>query len=126
MEGIAQEVGRIEQKVNKLLAPDDKNLFDYLDDFLDLVNAVAFIKDLLEPPIPGGEYVISSPCVLDESGNRIETAVSYSGGGHVLQAILGRIDGVADLLQAHKDLKQPICTHKGVGQPVQVNFVQVE
>lgn len=75
----------------------------------------------------GGEYRISSPCELDENGERIERVVAYDGGLQSLSVISNKIDALAALLQEHKDLKQPICKQTpAVGQPVTVNFVQVD
>lgn len=123
--GIAAEVGRIEAKLNRLLnplAPGDST------DLLQLLwQAIQALYNSMADNRPAGEYLLSTPCELDEDGDRIVSSVGYPETSDNTAAVLARIDALAALLQTHKDLKQPICRQTpAVGQPVQVQFVQIE
>lgn len=123
--GIAAEVGRIESKLNRLLnplAPGDST------DLMQLLwQAIQALYNSMADNRPAGTYLLSTPCELDEDGNRIDSSVEYPETSDNTAAVLARIDALAALLQIHKDLKQPICRQTpAVGQPVQVQFVQIE
>ncbi|MDI9406831.1 MAG: hypothetical protein QM522_09065 [Chitinophagaceae bacterium] len=123
--GIAAEVGRIEAKLNRLLnplAPGDST------DLLQLLwQAIQALYNSMADNRPAGEYLLSTPCELDDDGDRIVSSVGYPETSDNTTAVLARIDALAALLQTHKDLKQPICRQTpAVGQPVQVQFVQIE
>lgn len=125
LEGIAREVGRIEAKLNRLLnpiAPGDST------DLLQLLwQAIQALYNSMIDNRPAGAYLLSTPCELDEDGDRIVSSVGYPETSDNTAAVLARIDALAALLQTHKDLKQPICRQTpAVGQPVQVQFVQIE
>lgn len=126
LEGIAEEVGRIEKKLGALLNPKNNTSGDWTDRLQLLWQLAQQIYNALSDGRPGGEYVINSPCVLDTFDNRIDKTAEWSSTDNNFDAVLARIDALADLLQEHKDLDQPICRHKPKGQAVQVQFVQVE
>jgi hypothetical protein len=123
---IAEEVARIEQKLAFLL----DNIPAAQGDFSDklqliynvLNNAIGSLTDGIEPTT----WYLSSPCVLDDDGQRLESSVGVAGGDDLASGIMARFDALAALLQTHKDLKQPICSTKAAGQPVTVNFLQME
>jgi hypothetical protein len=78
----------------------------------------------------GTTYTLDSPCEVDAEGNRLP-AVEVEAPGALTQfgAILNRIDALAELLQVHKDLKQPNCRGADVpvgGEFVTVNFEQID
>ena len=127
-QGIAQELGRIESKLARLIDPKSDRPGQPPDRLHWLQENIANIIDFFLSINGGGEYRISSPCVLDEEGNRIESVVEYSGALQSFGVISNKIDALAQLLQEHKDLKQPICreTPATGGQAVTVNFVQVD
>jgi hypothetical protein len=124
--GISQELGRLERKAAQMLdpgrAPTGPNIdrLGLLADLLgSLVEAVFFLQQ-------GGEYEISSPCELTEAGDRVPVAVPFSGAFSSFGVLSNKVDALAGLLQAHKDLKQPICKQTpAIGEPVTVNFEQV-
>jgi hypothetical protein len=123
--GIAGEVGRIEQKLAKMIRPPaDGDLTDRLG----LLGSV--LKALYEEfftGLPPGEYILSSPCERDEQGDRVEYQVPILSTNNRFDAIFERLDALADLIQTHKDLKQPICRGtQPTGQPVTVNFTQID
>ena len=123
--GIAGEVGRIEQKLAKMIRPPaDGDLTDRLGLLMSLLKALyeEFLTGL-----PAGGYILSSPCEKDEQGDRIEYEVPILATQNRFDAIYERLDALADLIQTHKDLKQPICRGtQPTGQPVTVNFTQIE
>jgi hypothetical protein len=123
--GIAGEVGRIEQKLAKMIRPPaDGDLTDRLG----LLGSV--LKTIYEEfftGLPAGGYILSSSCEKDEQGDRIEYQVPILATQNRFDAIFERLDALADLIQTHKDLKQPICRGtQPTGQPVTVNFTQIE
>ncbi len=127
VKAIAQELGRQEQKLARLLDPGPDGPGDGTDRQQLLEQRMQAITEFLTSITAAGEYAISSPCVLDEEGNRVEMAVQYSGALDSLGVISNKIDALAELLQVHKDLKQPICRQTPAqGQTVTVNFVQVD
>jgi hypothetical protein len=133
LQSIAREVGRIEQKTARLLNGEGKlpgggNLEDGFD-WLRLLGVLADLLERLEVDTSAGEYPLSSPCIgEDQLGSPTNPVlVPYPATNSPLAAIARRIDAVAQLLQVHKDLKQPMCTPgRAVGQPVTVTFEEVE
>lgn len=126
-EGIAQELGRLEQKVARLSNPQT----DKTGDATDRIGlALKLLGDLIEffnSITAGGGYELSSPCEVDEAGQPIPVVVNFSGAPTALGVINNKIDAVAQLLQEHKNLRQPICRQTpAVGEPVTVQFVQVD
>lgn len=126
-EGIAQELGRLEQKLAKMLNPGPDGPGDGTDRQQLLEQRMRQVWEFLTSITAGGGYGLSSPCELDDNGERIVTTVEYGGGFNSLDVLSNKIDALAALLQAHKDLKQPICKQTpAVGQPVTVDFLQVD
>lgn len=123
--GIAGEVGRIEQKLAKMIGNPNNNMQDTAWGLLiDGIKAV--IENLLTGQ-PASEYILSSSCERLPNGNRIEYSVPIVQTQNRFDAIYTRLDALADLIQTHKDLKQPICRGtQPTGQPVTVNFTQIE
>lgn len=125
LEGIAGEVGRIEQKLASMIRP---SAGDDLTDRIGLLGSI--LKAIYEQfftGLPAGEYILSSPCEKDEQGDRVEYQVPILQTVNKYDAIFERLDALANLIQTHKDLKQPICRgSQPTGQPVTVNFTQIE
>ena len=120
---IAEEVGRIEQKLALMPRPggDPSNPIDWGD----LAATLLKIWEAISASSAGGTYTLGSPCVVNEAtGERVVTEVQYSGGLTWLDVLNNKVDALAELQQAAKDLKQPICRHKAEGQPVTVTFTQ--
>lgn len=125
--GIAQELGRLEQKLARMQNPGPGGDGDGTDRLGLLFQTLNRLVDFLTSITAGGGYELSSPCVLNDFDERIVTTVEYGGGLSSLDVLSNKIDALAALIQAHKDLKQPMCKpKKPVGQPVTVNFVQVD
>lgn len=124
---MAQEMGRQEQKLNRLLAggggsgpgggggplPD----LDWLRPLLEILTSIDG---------PGG-YEISGPCNPEGPGSEGEPLRAEWGMSVGLErALLKRMDALAELLQHHKNLRQPICPPgRAMGTPVTVTFEEL-
>jgi hypothetical protein len=119
MEGIAEELGRIEDKLLKLMKPSNPAL-----DLFELVKMLDDILDLLSLPYGPGQYQLAPVCDRDAEGNLLPPVVaSWEGGIGNTGEITARIDALAELLQAHKNFKQPICRPGApIGDEVSVSF----
>jgi len=126
-EAIAQELGRLEQKLARLSDPGPEGPGDGSDRLQLLSDLIGRLIEFATSMTSGGGYSLSSPCELDENGDRIVSTVNYPGATNSLDVLGNKIDALAGVLQVHKDLKQPNCKQPAaVGQPVTVNFVQVD
>ena len=126
LQAIASEVGRIEQKVASLMNP---NQGDATDRLQLLWQRAESIYNALTDGAPADTYTLSSPCVKDENGDRIVTEVQIPETSDNWTRITARVDALAELLQVHKDLKQPNCHIPPVevgGEFVTVNFEQID
>jgi len=126
LEGIARELGRLENKAALLLDPGRAPTGPNRDR---LGNLEDWIKPLFEAffqLFASGTYELSSPCELNEAGERVPVVVPFGPGLSALGTLHNKVDALAELLQASKDLKQPICKQTpAIGEPVTVNFEQV-
>lgn len=119
--GIAEEVGRIEGKLKVIAAKIQNPVAN--DGLLDLLRAIA---DLLLAAYPGGSYSISSPCLSAGEGSQSEPVVAAWGGGIGRFAeINARVDALASIVAATKDLPQPVCVKQREGAPVTVILREV-
>lgn len=127
-EGIAQELGRLERKLEVINTPGAPG--NLVDRFADLSQLIGPILEALLSASSGTVYTLDSPCELDADGNRLPAVeVVAPGALSELGAITNRIDALAELIQAHKNLKQPNCRGADVpisGEFVTVNFEQVD
>jgi hypothetical protein len=129
IQAVAQEVGRIEQKIDRMLNPDQGQWGDATDRLQLLWQLLSQLYNALTDGAPAGSYQLSSPCVTDENGDRVASEVEWPEQGTNHGAILARVDAIAALLQVHKDLKQPNCKGPEVplaGEFVTVNFEQID
>lgn len=117
LEGIAQETGRIEKKLEALLNPGNPLLKGKWDLFWKLIEFIMATQS-------GGQYVLREPCDPDGDGVFEERTVDFQGGYTVFGALQNRLDALAALQQAAKDLRQPTCPPQkvAVGDPVTVTF----
>ena len=127
LQGIAQEVGRIERKMEVMMTPNAPgNLVDQLANLADLIGPI--VSAILAAG-SGTTYMLDSPCELDEATGEKLPPVEVEAPGALTQfgAILNRIDAIAELIQVHKDLKQPNCKPQTpTGEFVTVNFEQID
>lgn len=119
--GIARKTGEIEDKldqIGRMLQPEPGG-----GDYTDLLQLVGPILSFLTSADPAGGYEISSPCETGE-GSPSEPLVAAWGPSVGADAqVIKRIDALAELLQHHKNLKQPSCKNPSpVGEVVTVQF----
>lgn len=115
LEGIASEVGKIEQKVRALL-----NRPEVSSDLTDLLQLLTELFEFLTSLHGSGSYSLVPPC---EDGDPV--VASWDPGIGTLALVNKKMDAIAELIQAHKDMRQPICHVRAQGQPVTVNFREV-
>jgi hypothetical protein len=124
--GIAQELGRLERKSAQLLDPGRAPTGPNLDRLGLLDELIRPLVEAILQQFQSGAYELSSPCELNEAGERVPVVVPFGPGLSAIGTLHNKIDALAELLQASKDLKQPICRPKApIGEPVTVNFEQV-
>jgi len=119
--GIARKAGEIEDKLDQIgsmLQPPKDG-----PDFGDLLGLVPALLNWLMSADPAGGYEISSPCE-QEAGSPADPLVASWGASIGPDAqVLKRLDALAELLQHHKNLKQPSCKNPSpVGEVVTVQF----
>lgn len=125
--GIAQEVGRIEQKLAvQLRQPDPPGL--------DLLPLLQQILEALTAADDAGVYELGGPCERNQAGEPIpfdDTVAQFDWGGttSALGNLASRVDALAELIQYHKLLRQPTCSGPAGppigGEWVTVNFQEV-
>jgi hypothetical protein len=124
--GIAQELGRLERKSAQLLDPGRAPTGPNLDRLGLLDELIRPLVEAILQQFQSGAYELSSPCELNEAGERVPVVVPFGPGLSAIGTLHNKIDALAELLQASKDLKQPICKQTpAIGEPVTVNFEQV-
>jgi hypothetical protein len=127
LDGIAQEVGRIERKIEMMMSPSAPgNLVNQLGDLADLIGPI--VGAILAAG-SGTVYTLDSPCEVDEATGEKLPPVQVEAPGGLTQfgAVLNRIDALAQLIQVHKNLRQPNCKPKQpTGEFVTVNFEQID
>jgi hypothetical protein len=124
--GIAQELGRLERKSAQLLDPGRAPKAPNRDRLGNLEDWIQPLFEAFFQLFASGAYELSSPCELNEAGERVPVVVPFGPGLSAIGTLHNKVDALAELLQAHKDLKQPICKQTpAIGEPVTVNFEQV-
>jgi hypothetical protein len=124
-QSIASELGRIEEKLEQIgSGKGDNGLQKLLDKIMELLQNG---KDAY----PAGQYELSRVCETDSDGNLLPPLVaSWQQGTGKLSEMEAKIDAIAQLIQHHKDIRQPIC-QEGRQRPtlagdwVTVHFQQV-
>lgn len=120
-QGMATEMGKLERKLEILLQPDGPpNLLDLFNRVIDQIENIRFVLDALFPPEPyrfdAGAYTMTPVCETDADGNpRPPLEAPWSGGEGEFTELRQRLDALAQLLQHHKDTKQPTCGGRGSG-----------
>lgn len=113
---MAKELGRIEQKLEHVMRGDDSflgNKWNLLWSFIEFVMAAG----------SGGTYVLREACGTDPGSTPREIEVPFDGGLTQFGALMNRLDALAELQQAAKELKQPTCRKSDYqGDIVSVDF----
>jgi hypothetical protein len=133
LQAMAREMGRQEQKLGRLLervGNPNRPAGPGVDppSIPDLLGLLRQVLELLGSIDGAGAYEISSPCNVDPAtGEPVPPLLAEWGGSVGLERnILKRVDALAELVQHHKDLPQPICRGpRPTGEHVTVNFEQV-
>jgi hypothetical protein len=119
---MAAELGRLERKIELTL---DK--LGPLKDLPDVIDAITDLIDLIDELDPGGSYSIRPACGTDANGDPLPPIeVPIQPGLGLQHAVVSRLDAIAELIDHHKQLRQPICKGKPTGQPVTVTFVEAD
>ncbi|MFN9507327.1 MAG: hypothetical protein ACK57J_22685 [Rubrivivax sp.] len=120
--GIAEELGRIERKLEAMFN-------DPPGEGLDLAGLLDALRDLLNPggePIPATTYQVRPPCGRGPGGDPLPPVeVPVPEAADPLAALLLRVDALAVLIDEQKQLRGPVCKGKPAGEPVTVTFEQV-
>jgi len=123
---MAAELGRLERKGEMLLErTPDAAAAEVLRGILlsELQNAIRdAVKDLFND-VPGGSFQLIPPCPPPGGGDPLPpVVVPYEGATNPSLGILAKLDGIADLIQAHKTMGQPTCKTVVHGEEVTVHF----
>lgn len=126
MQGIANELGRLEKKAELMLQRPTNSLSqNLLEEFLRTLledELRRAIRDIFDE-VPGGSYSLVPACPPPGGGDPLPTVVVPFGvGDNPVDSLTGRIDALAELIQAHKNMGQPICKTPVVGEEVTVHF----
>jgi hypothetical protein len=122
LQGIAAEVGRIESKVASVLKQPGMSL----PDFGALFDMLQLLLTLLPQPVAGTTYSVQPPCGRAPGGGPLPAvAVAVADAENDGEAIIRRLDAIAELIDRAKQLRQPICKHKPTGEPVSITFEEV-
>lgn len=122
LQGIAGELGRIENKLGAMLDPTPNTAPEWWQLLRDV--GVPLIQALFNTT-DSGEYTLTDVC--PPCGEEpVEYPFEWGGSPFALANTNSRIDALALMLQKQKELKQPLCKPCVIGQPVQVQFIQSE
>lgn len=118
---MATELGKLERKLELLLNPKEElSPLGLLNRVIDQAENIKFLIENLFPPEPyefgPGGYTLTPICDRDTEGDLVPSRVAeWPGGeGEVLE-LKQRLDALAELIQFHKNFKQPTCGGRGNG-----------
>jgi hypothetical protein len=116
--GVAQELGRVESKLESLLRGADRigNPTNTLENISNLLGLVQLIYDLLTEDVAAAEYEMTAPCDKDELGNPLVFQRSFPAEDYG-PATLRRTEAILDALATLARWKHRTCAPLG-GQPV--------
>jgi len=106
---IAEEVGRIEQKVGELLGGMDSTP-DWLDALIAQMRSalVQAVLDALVVDVPATSYDFVAPCDKNENGAPVEWSAAIEAADYQ-PAMVARLDAIAEAMGILKGWKQPLC-----------------
>ena len=103
LKAIAAEVGRIEQKVARLMSGEG------MPDLTDWLWLLPLLQDFFQGDIPGTTYDLQGVCESVEQGQDQPVAEFPVAPAKNLSAIINRLDVLPDILQQHLAYRTPIC-----------------
>ena len=103
LNSIANEVGRIEQKVARLQRGEGGN------DLSDWLWLLPLLQDFFETPIPGTTYQLEGFCECVEPGEPQPVKEFEVEPAKNLGAVINRLDTIDQMLQQHLEWKTPTC-----------------
>jgi len=126
LDGIATELGKIEQKVAQGFG---RPIGPTLRDFETLLRSILGEEEP-EYTYPAGSYQLHRVCEVDDDGNPLPPmSAPWPAGAGPMAELGAKIDAIAQLLQHHKVIKQPVCTPPRPpapqGRPVTVTFEEI-
>ena len=102
LQGIAAEVGRIENKLARLFAPPGGDGFDWAEKLRE-------VWDIINSRYEAGYYDLWAPCDKGPTGEFLHEKFEWDAGFSEFGSLRVRLDAIAQMLQRQKDWKQPIC-----------------
>lgn len=127
LQGIASEVGRVEQKLLQLgQAMANQPGPSFLETLISGLIQSAIRDALLDlfNNQPAGQYELYPPCPNVSEGEEVVPDVaSWSESTNPMIDLQKRMDALALLIQYHKDQGQPSCKTAITGRPVTVDFI---
>lgn len=119
--GIAQELGKIEQKLLQLQRKPDPTV-----DLGPVIDLLMRLLGLIDEPYGEGQFELYPVCETDGSGQpKPPLIVQWPGGIGQINQIQSMVEALAVLHQYGKELRQPVCKTKPIGEEVTVRFLEV-
>jgi hypothetical protein len=129
-QAIAQELQRVEYKLNALMGKAKGGQPDWILDLLRIIPFIEYLYELFNSSVEGGQYEVEEKCQGNSypDGKIPSRSVTFPEAADPLEGIIDRLDALGDLAQANFDLKVNTCgkTAKFEGKLVSVNFVSKE
>lgn len=82
----------------------------------DLTDAIQLLLSFWQTPYPAGQYTLENPCKPQEE----PLTAKWPGGAGEVSELNAKLDALAELVQHHKTMGQPVCIKERQGQPVTV------
>ncbi len=119
--GIAQELGKVEQKLLQLQRKPDPTV-----DLGPVIDLLMRLLGLIDEPYGGGQFELYPVCETGGDGQpKPPLIVQWPGGIGQINQIQSMVEALAVLHQYGKELRQPVCKTKPIGEEVTVRFLEV-
>ncbi len=119
--GIAQELGKVEQKLLQLQRKPDPTV-----DLGPVIDLLMRLLGLIDEPYGEGQFELYPVCETGGDGQpKPPLIVQWPGGIGQINQIQSMVEALAVLHQYGKELRQPVCKTKPIGEEVTVRFLEV-
>lgn len=129
-QAMAQELQRVEYKLNALMGKAKGGQPDWILDLLRIIPFIEYLYELFNSSVEGGQYEVEEKCQGNSypDGKIPSRTVTFPEAADPLEGIIDRLDALGDLAQANFDLKVNTCKSrpKLEGEWVTVNFISDE